>query len=416
MSRTTIRAKDGPIVHIRESYAGVKPMVVDREAGIIYGVLVLGTESPNTHGKAGVTGADYELSAHQSLVSLIESRQSAGMNVNKDHQERTNQNRDRRVSERFGWLLKPRIENGRTYADLHTLSRGELLKTDLDTAHVYEAAERNPAAFAMSINGDGHYAIRDRRIKIDRFRPDRHFSVDLVTDGGTTLSLQESNRSKGTKMAISLREAVEKISLKPKATIRLFEMGDGMLKPDAAVDATPEVAADDPDYCVHVGKAIVAILQDDSLTPEDKKKKILIALKLTSDDEEKSGELDTEEGLEPDAPAPPKKEGEEKPEEEEGKKKMKESLDRAGVLMGALKYTPAADVKDVQIAAVAGLTDDVARIKLIESFKGTAPAKTEQKPAGTGPPRSGWAAVRESAGSSNIPATAADQAKTLLGK
>ena len=169
-------------LHIRESSDSAS-LRVDRELGVIFGVKILGKESPNRHGKAGVKGTDYTHGAHVSLVPLLE-----GLRVNKNHTERSNPNRDRTVGERIGWLEKPRVENGETFADFY------VLKSDPDAAKIFESAERNPRCFAMSINADGKYEVKNNRLVIELF--ERAYSVDVVADGGSTISLAESDRSK----------------------------------------------------------------------------------------------------------------------------------------------------------------------------------------------------------------------------
>jgi hypothetical protein len=408
MTRTVTRKRAGArkphfsSVLIRESYAGSTGMRVDRAAGVIYHVKVLGKSSPNTHGKSGVTGTDYLPSAHQSLVSLIESA-PGGLKVNKNHTERNNQNRDRTIDERFGWLVNPVAEGNETFADLH------LLKDDPASAKLFEAAERNPYLFALSINADGHYQVVGNRLTIDRFN--RVHSVDTVADGGTNISLAESKEP-----PMKLREALENlVGKKEKALVRLFEM-DSLLKPDAPAEM-PE--GDDPDFATHLGKAVVAILNDDSMDQDAKKKKILAILKLTGDEEETSapsaepGEETVQESDESDADDKDKKKDE---------KEMKESREVAKLkaennvlrMFESHDYHPTKEAAPDVIAALVALPTDKARITLIESLKGGSKGKPAANK-GTGPPRSGWMSVKES-GAPTLPKDAKEQASLLLSR
>lgn len=416
MSRTIARKRAGArkphlsrLANLCESYAGSTRLRVDRASGVIYGVKVLGKTSPNTHGKSNVTGTDYLANSHHSLVGLIES-ETGGMRVNKNHTERANPNRDRTVSERIGWLENPRVEAGETYADFH------VLKEDPDAAKLFEAAERNPHCFAMSINADGHYEIKDGRLQIDKFV--RVKSVDVVADGGSTVSLAESKQAKGKPMKIL--EALEAVKLSKKQIVKLFEMESPLLKPGMDMPAEPEEGSEEEEnYEAHLGKAVVAILHDETLDQEAKKKKILAILKLTGD-EESSGEAtvdaeesDDEGGGDDDAPL--------KDDDDEDKKPMTESLeakvarlerrDHIRTLCETKQYTPS----EKQLKTLSLTESDEDAKELIDTFKLAAgAAKTTDKKKGTGP-------VRSSAGTTSVKESltvkdAAEQAKLLLAR
>jgi hypothetical protein len=397
-------------ISIRESYESDSKMRVDREAGIIYHVKVLGEKSPNTHGKAGVKGTDYLPSAHQSLVSLIESCGVGGQKVNKNHTEKDKPNRDRTTDERVAWLVNPSREGNQTFADLH------ILKSDPEASKFFEAAERNPTLFALSINADGHYQIVNSRLAIDRFN--KVWSVDIVTDGGSTVALNESKEH-----PMTLREALENlVGKKNKALVRLFET-DSLLKPDAPADVAPAEATatapeDDADYCAHLGKAMVAILNDDSLDQEAKKKKILAILKLTGDEEDEPASGEGDKPVEENDETEGKEK--EKSEKDDEKKEMKESRERLAkleakdnvrTLCESLEYQPSKDSAPEIIDALCALPNDKARKKLIESLRGGTNGKPQKK--GTGLPRtgSGNTTVKESG---NLPKDAKEQATLLL--
>ena len=394
-----------------------QPLKVDRDRGIIFRVKVLGPDSPNNHGKP-VDGTDYLPSAHVSLCEAI--RQPGGMPVNKNHTEKNNPNRDRTLGERFGWLENPVTENQtETYADLH------LLKSDPDSAKLFEAAERNPHCFALSVNGDGHFEIKNRRLVIDKFT--RLPSVDAVTNGGSTVSLAESNRARRRgRRTMTLKESLAKIGIKGKASVRLFELGDGtLLKPDAPADEMPAAGGDedDADYCAHLGKAIVAIINDDSLDAEAKKKKVMGILKLTTDDdsegetptEESDEETDQKEDTGEDAEGT---KGDDTTEKKE--KPVKESLtakvhrlersEAVTTLCESLAFTPT----PIQRKALVALREANDRKALAETFKASGGKGTAtEKAKGTGLPRTTTdrtVTTRESA----MPKDAKEQATLLL--
>lgn len=388
-------------MHLRESSFAPSSLRVDREAGIIFGVKVLGSESPNTHGKSGVKGTIYKPSAHESLVSLIESCGTRGMKVNKNHTERSNPNRDRTVEERLGWLLNPVARDAETFADLH------VLKSDPDSAKLFEAAERNPSCFALSINADGHYQIVDSFIVVDKFK--KVWSVDTVADGGSTISLAESR-----KPAMTLKESLAVIGFK-EAEIKKMCEGDTLLKPDMAVDEQPAAGGDinDPDYCAHLGRAILAIVNDPEIPPDQKKKKILAILKIQGDEEEDEEETELEESDEEEGKPPMKKKKDGDDEEEKVKESLErldrlEKRDQVRTLCESLEYQPAKDAAAEIIDAIAALPTKEARIKLIETLRGQKAAAKH----GTGPPRSGTTRVTESAAPA-MPKDAAEQAKLL---
>ena len=166
---------------------------VDRKAGIIRSVKVLGHTSQN--------GRQYTPEAIRQAASLYE-----GVMVNIDHPdgEPTDQ---RSAYDRFGKLVRVRYVEGKgLFADL------EYLKTHPMAARVCEAAESMPEAFGMSHNAEGEgEKNKDGVFVVSRITEVRH--VDLVADPATTKSLSEgvspmsSSRSIRTKKAHRMSEA-----------------------------------------------------------------------------------------------------------------------------------------------------------------------------------------------------------------
>ena len=165
---------------------------VDRKAGVIRSVKVLGHTSQN--------GRQYTPEVIRQAASLYE-----GVMVNIDHPdgEPTDQ---RSAYDRFGKLVRVRYVEGKgLFADL------EYLKTHPMAARVCEAAESMPEAFGMSHNAEGEgEKNKDGVFVVSRITEVRH--VDLVADPATTKSLSEgvsamSSRSIRTKKAHRMSEA-----------------------------------------------------------------------------------------------------------------------------------------------------------------------------------------------------------------
>lgn len=179
-----------PIVErsLREDARGSNPMRVDRAAGVIYGVKVLGRTSPNSHGVPGVESTEYTPEAITAACALYE-----GVNVNANHPDRDKPGADRDMNDRIGWLSNCRVVEGELFADLN------LLLTDDRSAKLFEAAERRPQLFGLSHNALGRGEVRGTKYVITEIPEVR--SVDVVADAGTVNSLFESQQ-----MTTPLRE------------------------------------------------------------------------------------------------------------------------------------------------------------------------------------------------------------------
>lgn len=253
------------------SVSGNSTLRADRAAGIIYGVKVLGKSSPNTHGVAGVEGTDYTPGAMAQARPLYE-----GLKVNIDHPPREKPGKDRSAYDRLGKICNTRIEDGEIFGDLH------LLKSHPMAERVMEAAEKMPDAFGLSHNAYGKGSVIGKRYVISSIPEVR--SVDVVADAGTTRGLFESQENPMSKK--TLKAVLENLKIPAKAIKRIWEM-DGMA-PTMAADAEPEAPpdAEDEDYETHLGRCIVSIVNDEELSPEEKKKKVLAAVKLLGEEEE----------------------------------------------------------------------------------------------------------------------------------
>lgn len=155
------------------SYAGKNRLVVDRQAGIIKNIKIIGFVSENKR--------KYSPKTLRAAVPLYE-----GIKVNINHPKKPNDPRD--TEDRFGKFVNVRFVEGEgIFGDLLFLKAHELAE------RVCEAAEREELndVFGMSHNAQGEGAMtKDGFFDVHKITEVRH--VDLVADPATTKSLCES--------------------------------------------------------------------------------------------------------------------------------------------------------------------------------------------------------------------------------
>lgn len=144
---------------------------VDRDAGVIRNVKVLGRTSRN--------GREYSERALQEACALY-----ANCKVNVDHPERSAPNKERSFRDGFGVLRSPRVKAEGVFADLHFLRAHPMAE------QVCEAAERFPNSFGLSHNSDGHVVSRGGRAVVESIVKVR--SVDIVGVPASTSGIFES--------------------------------------------------------------------------------------------------------------------------------------------------------------------------------------------------------------------------------
>lgn len=161
---------------IHESVLSGRGIRVDRNAGTIANVKILGLVSEN--------GRQYLPAAIQAAKKLYE-----GVHVNIDH-PKDSPDQQRSAYDRFGKLARIRwVEGEGLYGDL------VYLKTHPMAERICEAAERMPDAFGMSHNAQGEgEENKDGVFVVSKIVEVRH--VDLVADPATTKSLSESKKMK----------------------------------------------------------------------------------------------------------------------------------------------------------------------------------------------------------------------------
>jgi hypothetical protein len=154
---------------------------VDREAGVIRDVKILGYASAN--------GRRYAPEAARRAIGLYE-----GIRVNVDHPPAARPEAERSLASRFGVLKNVAAREDGLYGDLHYLRSHPLAEMAV------EAAERMPEALGLSHNAEGRVSQSGNEAIVEEIVRVR--SVDLVADPATTRSLFE-----GDKVADSLRES-----------------------------------------------------------------------------------------------------------------------------------------------------------------------------------------------------------------
>lgn len=143
-----------------------KTLNVDRAAGVIRDVKILGHESAN--------GRTYSRAAITKARGLYE-----GMRVNVDHPKKPGESRG--VSDRFGRLVNVREKQDGLYGDL------EYIKAHPLAEMTAEVAERMPDQLGLSHNAEGRMAKGGKLVESIT----KVHSVDLVSDPATVRGLFE---------------------------------------------------------------------------------------------------------------------------------------------------------------------------------------------------------------------------------
>lgn len=171
--------------HLTEAYTSTTPLRVDREAGIIYGVRCLGSESKNTYGVPGVIATEYSDQAHADARRMYEGSKSYA-NHNRDKR-----NQERRAEDLLGVFRNCETKNvdGKpvTFADFHYFKSNKLAES------VAEDAERGMGAFGFSHDafaGSERVDKARKKLVIESLKSVN--SIDLVTKPATNRNLSES--------------------------------------------------------------------------------------------------------------------------------------------------------------------------------------------------------------------------------
>ena len=371
---------------IRESQRGFER--IDQEAGIIYGVKVLGQQSRN--------GRVYEASAIEKALPLYE-----GVTVNLNHQKLDPSNRvqqDRPIQDRWGVLRNARMIEGALYADLHYLKNHPM------TPQLIEAAERFPDTFGLSHDAAGDEQMIDGQRRVVELMDVR--SVDVVADPATNNGLFEShNRNQAMK--------------KKKFKAILESCGEGEVKRamEGAMGAYPDMQEMDVEYSGEeqddsIGAAfkmaMMQVLDDSTLDTAGKLAKIKAIMEAKDKADEAMGKASTA-----------TTEGEDKSKMEESEKrnaanlreselmkevaKLKSDLDRSACK--TLLVESSIEVNEVRIKALMALQESD-RAELVKTWKGGNVSSSKR------PERTGSVMTESAAGA--YPSSS-DEFKRLLG-
>jgi hypothetical protein len=242
------------------------PLEVDREAGIIKNVKILGYESKN--------GRRYTAEAMQRAKPLYE-----GVHVNIDHPHvlgKEKPDAPRSSYDRFGRLVNVRYLEGKgLVGDL------EYLKSHPMADRVCEAAERMPDMFGLSHNAEGEGDTEDGVFVVHHIVDVRH--VDLVPDAATNKSLSESYVMPATtwnkKAFLEAAQKSDKLTDLDKefvkTTLEMYEEGD-----DDGMD----------DHKTHVLKAVETLLNSEDDEAHEKVKALMNVINPKPEEEEEEEE------------------------------------------------------------------------------------------------------------------------------
>ena len=252
---------------LEQTFSSESPRV-DREAGIIHDVKVLGTISRN--------GREYSQNALKDACTVLE-----GCQVNIDH-NRDNPQRERGFMESVGTLNGLYLKQDGVYA-----KEFRIKKTHPHAPVIFESAERFPKNFGLSINAEGEMVKRGGKWVVESIAKAQ--SVDVVGKPATTDGLFESiEHRKVSTVKLTVKSLVESHGtpeMKSRLS-KLIEGGEGgYMEQPVDVDQMvgdgdgPDDESDPMDQINDAFIALVAsVMQNASLPVADKIKQITAIL------------------------------------------------------------------------------------------------------------------------------------------
>lgn len=212
----------------------IESAAVDREAGVLRGVKLLGSTSRN--------GREYSPRALSEAAALYR-----GAHVNVDHPGRTKPDAERGVQDGVGVIESATVKADGVYGDVR------FLKSHPVTPLVMEAAESMPGAYGFSHNAEGRLVQRDGRTIVEGI--ERVRSVDLVRNPATTSGLFESE---GAIVPRTVREIVSAVGPRGKPALSaLLEMDAAVA--EMPVDVPAEASADDQAMAAFESMALAVV-------------------------------------------------------------------------------------------------------------------------------------------------------------
>jgi hypothetical protein len=219
--------------HLLEQCYGESSPNVDREAGVIRDVKVLGSVSKN--------GREYSQKAQKDACTILE-----GISVNIDH-NRDNPKRERGFMESVGTLNGLYLKPDGVYA-----KEFRVKKTHPYAPVIFESAESFPKNFGLSINAEGEVGKVRGRWVVESIVTAQ--SVDVVGKPATTSGIFESESESESKSAdagkvrtvkITVKKLIEQHGTAEQKTrlAKLLEGDSAMMEQPIEVDEMP--AADE---------------------------------------------------------------------------------------------------------------------------------------------------------------------------
>lgn len=233
---------------IEETYQTARP-IIDRVAGVIRGVKILGATSKN--------GRDYSPQALREAAAIYE-----GLGVNTNHPSRSTPNASRAVEEGVGWLENVSVRRDGVYGDLFIIKSHPLANT------LFEVAERKPDRFGLSHNAAGDVVERAGRRIVESIKSVR--SVDLVQNPATVNSLFESEAPVARRRLKDLLHQLPAGSRRSHLA-RLLEADEMSFDGDTEVSADaddPEAEADPFDEATET--MVLEVLRNADLSDDEK--------------------------------------------------------------------------------------------------------------------------------------------------
>lgn len=267
---------------VTEQHAGAftKPLKVDREKGVVYGVKVLGWTSANRR--------EY---LKEAALKAVRAGLYENVKVYIDH--RTKPNEQRSARDLFGKLCNATVEADGVYADLWYNRKNKMAED------VAEDAERGLGLYGLSHDAEaGDYDVRPDGVQVIKEISVVN-SVDIVADAATVSSLSEG-RTVSTPTKITIGALLERLSVNAKLPKplrkQLLEMDTACPREmDDPGDMPADAGATPTDPKAALAAAVGQLVQSADAADHELAQKIMKLLKPEAPVEEEDDEDDGEE-------------------------------------------------------------------------------------------------------------------------